>query len=369
LTAPVQAGGGLQVTVTKQGTLLTEYAPVTVINIGSDRLWLAANSSVAPGNGVPLDAGTSYDWATPGILYAAIDPAATDTTAQVVLTGSGGSWSPSPVAIGVAVATQIAASGLAAATGVQVADQLVLSGLAAATGVQVAQQLLAGGLPVVAKTSTLFHGVGLPLNTSTGQLTCTGYSSLYLRLSPGLYNTVVQQLIIDWRDSPGGPIVASDEIDTTGTGNIQNFTMPCRADNVTITSICSAAPLFSLDVIASTRFADRIRSNYTSFANTQLLMVTSIFVSSGGTQVASLSLPIEGPTSWTVFCPTLTGTGAVLNVSCVSSGGTTQFQQYLTTGQMVRFITYSPMMAQYLQLATSSTANITVAATAARIPV
>jgi hypothetical protein len=113
VNTPVQAGGGLPVTVTQQGTLLTEYAPVTVINTSTAaRVLLANTSSVAPGNGVPLEPGTSYDWATEGNVYAVVDPAASVTTAQIVLTGSGGNWSPSPVAIGAAVAAQLLTTGV-----------------------------------------------------------------------------------------------------------------------------------------------------------------------------------------------------------------------------------------------------------------
>lgn len=307
-------------------TLIMNNDPINAV-------WLGPSTNTFPGNGIRVGPLGSVTWTNDGPVSACVD---TGVLTLVTLQVSNSAISPvSPVDVATATA----------------------------------QQLFAGGIPVVARTVNLFHGVNLPLNTNTGQLTCAGYSSLYLRLSPGLYNTVVQQLIIDWRDTPGGPIVASDEIDTTGTGNIQNFTMPCKADYVTVTSICTAAPLFSLDVIASTRPTDRIRSSYTYSANTQLATTTSIFVGSGGAQVISLALPVEGPTSWTVFCPTLTGSSAVLNVSVIASGGVTQFQQYLTSGQSVRFIAYSPMMAQYLQLATSSTANITVTATAARVPV
>jgi hypothetical protein len=110
---PIQAGGGLAVTVSQSPTLLTEYAPVTIINTSTtSRIWLASNSSVSASNGVPLEAGTSYTWQTPGVLYAIVDSSALDSTVPVVLTGAGGDWSPSPVAIGAAVATQLLASGV-----------------------------------------------------------------------------------------------------------------------------------------------------------------------------------------------------------------------------------------------------------------
>jgi len=107
------ASGGLSVPVGPLPVLLTEYAPIMVINtsVGS-RIWLASDSNVSPATGVPLDPSTSYRWDTPGPLYAVLDPAATDPQAAVTLTGAGGEWSPSPVAIGAAVALQLATQGV-----------------------------------------------------------------------------------------------------------------------------------------------------------------------------------------------------------------------------------------------------------------
>lgn len=113
MTDPILAGGGRTITVTHAPVMLTEYAPVTVINAATTaRVWLAASSSVSPGSGVPLDAGTSYDWATAGQLWAVLDPAATDASVSLVITGSGGDWTPSPVTIGAAVAAELATQGV-----------------------------------------------------------------------------------------------------------------------------------------------------------------------------------------------------------------------------------------------------------------
>jgi len=109
---PILAAGGRTVTVGRAPALLTEYAPVTVINTSiSDRVWLAASSSVSAGSGVPLDPGTSFAWSTPGPLYAILDDAAAADVA-VIITGSGTDWSPSPAAIGGAVAAELTTQGV-----------------------------------------------------------------------------------------------------------------------------------------------------------------------------------------------------------------------------------------------------------------
>lgn len=113
MTRPVLTDGGQLCTVTSRAGLLTENAPVTVINqSATSRIYVAASSSVSSVTGVPVEAGTSYDWETTGPLYAILDPGAPDTTAAVVLTNAGGLWSPSPVAIGAAVATELLETGV-----------------------------------------------------------------------------------------------------------------------------------------------------------------------------------------------------------------------------------------------------------------
>jgi hypothetical protein len=107
------AAGGRSIIVGPAAVLLTEYAPTTVINTSlTSRVWLASSSSVGPGTAVPLEPGTAYDWLTGGQLWAILDPAAPDPNATVIITGSGTAWTPSPVAIGAAVATELAESGV-----------------------------------------------------------------------------------------------------------------------------------------------------------------------------------------------------------------------------------------------------------------
>lgn len=107
------AAGGQTFTIGPAAVLLTETAPIMVINTSSAaRVWLGATSSVGPGSGVPLDPGTSYTWATTGTLWAILDPAATAPTASLIVTGSGTGWSPSPVAVAAATATALLTTGV-----------------------------------------------------------------------------------------------------------------------------------------------------------------------------------------------------------------------------------------------------------------
>lgn len=118
MTVPTGGGRTITVKVGQAAQLLTEYAPppdadsgLTLINIGNDRVWLADDSSVSSGRGVPLDPGTSIPWQAPGQVWVAPDAAAAATT-TIVLTGAIQMWTPSPAAIAAQVAAELLATGI-----------------------------------------------------------------------------------------------------------------------------------------------------------------------------------------------------------------------------------------------------------------
>ena len=102
MTLPA-GGRAVAVASSTNAVMLTEYAPVTVINIGTSRVWLAADSGVGPSNGVPLDAGTSIPWTANGQLWAVLDSGASGSV-TLVLTNAASDWTPSPATIAEQVA-------------------------------------------------------------------------------------------------------------------------------------------------------------------------------------------------------------------------------------------------------------------------
>ena len=113
MTSPTALlASGAPVTVGASAVLLTEYAPITIINTSvTNVVWLSDSSAVSPNNGVPLQPGTSFDWQATGSLYAVRDPAATGNV-TVVLTNAVHDWQPNPVAIAAATAAQLASTGV-----------------------------------------------------------------------------------------------------------------------------------------------------------------------------------------------------------------------------------------------------------------
>lgn len=115
--------------VSRDARLLTEYAtgsdtPLTIINRSQSRVWVGTTSSVSANAGVPVDPGTSLAWTSDGQVWAVLDPAGVDG-AEIILTTSTATWSPSPAAIGLEVAqasdaialTWLSATALPAAAG------------------------------------------------------------------------------------------------------------------------------------------------------------------------------------------------------------------------------------------------------------
>lgn len=76
------------------------------------RVYLGPDPTVSPLNGgVPLEAGTSLSWTTPGQLWVVADPANTAGVALIV-TDTIADWQPSPAAIAAQVAAQLLANGV-----------------------------------------------------------------------------------------------------------------------------------------------------------------------------------------------------------------------------------------------------------------
>lgn len=116
MTVPAGGGRSVDIAAGADPVKLTDYAggpddPVYVINTGNVRVWLGDDSAVDATTGVPAEAGTCVPWSAPGTLYAAPDPAATETT-TLVLTGAVADWSPSPAALAAQVATELLANGV-----------------------------------------------------------------------------------------------------------------------------------------------------------------------------------------------------------------------------------------------------------------
>lgn len=112
--------------------LITSYAPgpdaddsLTVINLGTERVWLSNDSTAGPGGGVPLEGGTSTAWTLGGTLYGIAD---TDnqTDVTLVLTAAVTDYRPSPYAVAVYAALQIADSALAAETAAAIAGETLV---------------------------------------------------------------------------------------------------------------------------------------------------------------------------------------------------------------------------------------------------
>lgn len=96
---------------------ITSYAPgpsggpLTVINRGTERVWLSNDSMATSGRGVPLEGGTSVPWIAAGDLWAVPDDANV-TDVPLVLTSAVTRWEPSPSAVAAATAAQLLATGV-----------------------------------------------------------------------------------------------------------------------------------------------------------------------------------------------------------------------------------------------------------------
>lgn len=89
--------------------------PFRVINEGPVRVWLAEDGNVSPSYGVPLEAFTAIPWATPGEVWAVIDPgnaANAPAGVSVITTQAISDWTPSPVAIAVQTALEFLQTGV-----------------------------------------------------------------------------------------------------------------------------------------------------------------------------------------------------------------------------------------------------------------
>lgn len=235
MSSPLLADTGQPFTVGKAALLLTEYAPVTVINTSTSTVYVAGTSSVGPSNGVPVEAGTALPWKTSGQLWAVLDPAATDSSATVVLTGATDTWSPSPAtiaaevassALATAIANAIAASTLAAET----AAQIQASTLATDTAVSTAQQLLAGGVPNVLTTTDL-GTITVPASGAV-DIDVSGYASVTIAPtdSPGI--SVGYSLTYALYAVGHAAIVDSGELSNASNGGSNNVPKPLTV-NVT----------------------------------------------------------------------------------------------------------------------------------------
>jgi hypothetical protein len=148
MSAPIN-GDSRQVVVKHGSTeqLLTQYAPspesddsLTIINLGTERVWLSNDSTAGPNHSTPIEGGTASVWTAGGTVYAFPD-ASNVTDVTLVLTSGVVAYEPSPYALASYAAGQIEASGLAQA----IAEDIAASGLPLA----VAQQILANGVPNV----------------------------------------------------------------------------------------------------------------------------------------------------------------------------------------------------------------------------
>lgn len=119
MSAPV--GGASRTVTVKHGQtaeLVTSYAPgpdstdaLTIINLGTERVWLSNDSMAAAGEGVPLEGGTPMAWTAAGALYATPDDANV-TDVKLVLTSATTDYQPSPYALALATAAQLLATGV-----------------------------------------------------------------------------------------------------------------------------------------------------------------------------------------------------------------------------------------------------------------
>lgn len=198
----------LHVVLTRGDTpqMVTEYLPadpVLIINTGSDRVYLGSSSNLVPNTAVPCEAGASVTWRQPGQLWAQLDPAATSSTATVVLSECIASWEQSPVAVAIQVAQQIQASQLASLIGQAVPQ-------AGAIGTQVAQQANSLGIPPTFAGALLLNQA--PMGT-VGQPVITAYTvpqdlSQYAGLTVQISGLVSQQLLtFAWYDALGNQIL------------------------------------------------------------------------------------------------------------------------------------------------------------------
>ncbi len=363
-TPTTQAGGGFPSVVGKVPALLTEYAPVQVINTSTtDTMWLASSSSVSPATGVPLQPSTALTWTTPGALYAVLDPAAPDSTATVIMTGAVDDWSPSPVAIGAAIATQ----------------------------------LLASGVPVASRTDLLAGCIYGTLGGWTSPLLkVTSYQSL--RIAAQLFGPpndastppvpYTQSFFIVWQDGAGNTL-AVDEIETLpvaafgGTGlntPVQTYLLPVKGEWVQVywqTNGLDTSTSSFIQVYGSTRPADRARVIHalpgwnTILSGPAAGTGTKVVIPAGGDGRAFV-MPVEGGVQWRISVPT--PTGAVLVTTGVLGNAGAQympntFAASSSVAAVYTPIIYSPLQAQYLAIHNSGTASVTVAYTATRVPV
>lgn len=79
--------------------------PLTIINTGQNRAYLAGDSNSSPNTATPLEAGTQQPWSSAGQVWAFT----TDGPTTVVITSATSDWQPSPYALTAAAAAATAA--------------------------------------------------------------------------------------------------------------------------------------------------------------------------------------------------------------------------------------------------------------------
>ena len=341
------AGGGQPKTVTQQATLLTQYGPVTIINISSDLIWVADSTSVGPGFGVPVEPGTSLKWESAGVVYAVLDTAATDTTAAVVLTNATDLWTPSPAAIGAEVALQLAQS----------------------------------GIPVTALSKFLYEALPALTGATCGTpgLDVTGFQSVVIDLliSGSQSVNVPTAVHLQWYD-PGTGSTYTETIITVACGLGQRIIAPCRTNFLSVQFVQNnAANTVNISVSATTRTVDRIRIQYNPYSagaqdNNQLIAggVASIVIPAAGTGWFQ-TVPVEGQTNLTLLIPTVTSGNPIIEVL---SGNRYQNVLAYDTPNNPYLKSYyytiaAPQQSLQVTISNYGTASITTTVSAFRVPI
>ena len=356
MTGPVLADGGRAFSVGQQPVQLTEFAPVTVINTSTvSRVWLSSSSNVSTGTGVPLEPGTSYDWSTAGQLWAILDPAAT-SNAQIIITGSGGDWSPSPVAVGTSVALA----------------------------------LLASGVPVVATTDLLYLTPNLPPGIVGGFTTATLSTAKYqsLRLTAYLSGSAgsgspptpwAQSIYVSWLDNVTNAVVAIDEIQTVPlpSGAGQTIVIPVKGERCTIQLHCLTTDTFTNAIVAvygSTRPADRIRITQATPGLTVNPSGSTFLlpVAAAGTSRVFIP-PVEGGIAWRIVIPATASSTVTIGIGAVFQDGVLSDQVFSTSTTSAALVlnqnVYTPLHAQFLSINQTGASAFNAQYVASKIPV
>jgi len=291
-TIPADA---IRATVTSTAKLVTEYmpaAPATVINTGTDRVWIGSGSEVSPSNGVPVEAGAYVVWNRAGVLYAVLDPAATSSSAEIYASTALSAWQPSPAAI--------------------------------------AAELLANGVPNVLTETQIYDQV-IPRNTSPAAIDVSGYASLQITVTP--QNTPQNEMIYYW-SSDGSTQLVGDFLSNT----FQE--LPVRAQWLQLVNQSTTTDVL-VTIVGSNRSLASGHDQAGSFTNSPIQ-----FSLPSTTMTAAVFYPVPivhsnfnfpMPTGRCYLVANLTSATAargILNLQYTAPDGTTQNMPLIDTAEM-----------------------------------